>query len=154
MITRPVRERPIEEIVQAIEDSLGATGYEEVALLSLSSSDYDDILPLVKAVSQRFAGRHVNISLPSLRIESFSAELMDVLQDGSHRGGFTLAPEAATERMREIINKPVSTAQVLETAGEIFRRGWHTIKLYFMIGHPSETLDDVQAIADSVPIRA
>jgi radical SAM family uncharacterized protein len=148
MITRPVRERPIEEIVQAIEDSLGATGYEEVALLSLSSSDYDDILPLVKAVSQRFAGRHLNISLPSLRIESFSAELMDVLQDGSHRGGFTLAPEAATERMREIINKPVSTAQVLETAGEIYRRGWHTIKLYFMIGHPSETLDDVQAIAD------
>jgi radical SAM superfamily enzyme YgiQ (UPF0313 family) len=119
-----------------------------VALLSLSSSDYDDILPLVKAVSQRFAGRHLNISLPSLRIESFSAELMDVLQSDSHRGGFTLAPEAATERMREIINKPVSTAQVLETAGEIFRRGWHTIKLYFMIGHPSETLDDVQAIAD------
>jgi hypothetical protein len=89
----------------------------------------------------------LSISLPSLRIESFSVDLMDALID-SRRGGFTLAPEAATERMREIINKPVSTAQLLETAREIFSRGWTTIKLYFMIGHPSETIEDVQAIAD------
>ncbi|MCJ7513040.1 MAG: TIGR03960 family B12-binding radical SAM protein [Anaerolineales bacterium] len=148
MITRPVRERPVEEIVGAIEQALGATGFEEVALLSLSSSDYDEILPLVEAVAQRFRDRHLNISLPSLRIESFSAQLMDVLQAESHRSGFTLAPEAATERMREIINKPVSTAQVLATARDIYERGWHTLKLYFMIGHPSETLEDVQAIAD------
>ena len=73
---------------------------------------------------------------------------MDALHGQSSRSGFTLAPEAATERMREIINKPVSTAQLLETAREIYSRGWHTIKLYFMIGHPSETLEDVQAIAD------
>ncbi len=148
MITRPVRERPVAEIVDAIEAALAQTGYEEVGLLSLSSSDYDDILELVRAVSQRFAGRHVNINLPSLRIESFSVELMDLLQGESARSGFTLAPEAATERMREIINKPVSTEQVLSTAREIYARGWHTIKLYFMIGHPSETLDDVRAIAD------
>jgi radical SAM superfamily enzyme YgiQ (UPF0313 family) len=76
-----------------------------------------------------------------------SVELMDALKD-SRRGGFTLAPEAATERMREIINKPVSTQQLLDTAREIYARGWTTIKLYFMIGHPSETLEDVQAIAD------
>jgi radical SAM superfamily enzyme YgiQ (UPF0313 family) len=148
MITRPVRERPVSEVVEAIEESLDQTGYEQVGLLSLSSSDYDEVLELVRAVSRRFAGRHVELSLPSLRIETFSVELMDLLEGQAHRGGFTLAPEAATERMREIINKPVSTAQLLATSREIFRHGWHTIKLYFMIGHPSETIADVQAIAD------
>ena len=148
MITRPVRERSVDEIVEAIDEALRHTGYEEVALLSLSSSDYDEVLPLVRAMRERFAGRHVDLSLPSLRIESFSVELMDLLQGESHRSGFTLAPEAATERMRQIINKPVSTAQVLETAREIYAHGWHTIKLYFMIGHPQETLEDVQAIVD------
>jgi radical SAM family uncharacterized protein len=147
MITRPVRERPVEEILAGIEAGLQHTGYEEVGLLSLSSSDYTHILELVKAVSEKFAGRHLNISLPSLRIESFSVELMDALQD-TRRSGFTLAPEAATERMREIINKPVSTEQLLETARAIYARGWSNIKLYFMIGHPSETIEDVQAIAD------
>jgi len=85
--------------------------------------------------------------LPSLRIESFSVDLMDALR-ASRRGGFTLAPEAATERMRQIINKPIATQQLLDTAHEIFARGYLTLKLYFMIGHPSETLEDVQAIAD------
>ena len=148
MITRPVRERPVEEILNAIEDSLDYTGIDEVGLLSLSSSDYDEVLTLVKAVSERFTDRHVKISLPSLRIESVSVELMDLLHGQSSRSGFTLAPEAATERMREIINKPVSSEQLLQTAREIYARGWHTIKLYFMIGHPSETLEDVQAISD------
>jgi radical SAM family uncharacterized protein len=147
MITRPVRERPVDETVQAVEEALANTGFEEVGLLSLSSSDYTPILDLVNAVSEKFAGRHLNISLPSLRIESFSVELMDALKD-SRRSGFTLAPEAATERMREIINKPVSTELLLETARAIYSRGWHNIKLYFMIGHPSETIADVQAIAD------
>lgn len=148
MITRPVRERPVGEILDAIEKSLEETGFDEVGLLSLSSSDYDEILQLIRSVRDRFKGHHLNISLPSLRIESFSVELMDLLQDTSRRGGFTLAPEAATERMRQISNKYVPTEQVLDTAKEIYRRGWHTIKLYFMIGHPSETLEDVQAIAD------
>jgi radical SAM family uncharacterized protein len=147
MINRPVRERTVEEIVEAIDRALEYTGFEEVGLLSLSSSDYTHILELVKTVSERFKGRHLSISLPSLRIESFSVELMDALKD-SRRSGFTLAPEAATERMREIINKPVSTEQLLETARAIYSRGWSNIKLYFMIGHPSETLEDVQAIAD------
>ncbi len=147
MIMRPVRERPVEEILAAIEDALASTGYEEIGLLSLSSSDYTHILELVKAVSERFAGKNLAVSLPSLRIESFSVELMDALKD-SRRSGFTLAPEAATERMREIINKPVSTQQLLDTARAIYSRGWHNIKLYFMIGHPSETIEDVQAISD------
>lgn len=148
MITRPVRERSVDEVLEAIEQALAQTGFEQIGLLSLSSSDYDEILPLVQQVAERFADRHLDLSLPSLRIETFSVELMDLLQGSSHRGGFTLAPEAATERMREIINKPVSTEQLLETARAIYARGWHTIKLYFMIGHPSETLEDVQAIAD------
>lgn len=147
MITRPVRERPVSEIVAAIETALEQTGFEEVGLLSLSSSDYTNILELVEAVSEKFKGRNLSISLPSLRIESFSIDLMEKLR-GRRYGGFTLAPEAATERMREIINKPVSTQQLLETAHAIYSRGWTTIKLYFMIGHPAETIEDVQAIAD------
>ncbi|MEN4041043.1 MAG: TIGR03960 family B12-binding radical SAM protein [Anaerolineaceae bacterium] len=147
MVVRPVRERSVEEIVNALEAALDHTGFEEIALLSLSSSDYTNILDLVKAVSQRFQGQRLAISLPSLRIESFSIDLMDHLKDARH-GGFTLAPEAATERMRNIINKPISSQALLDTTREIYRRGWLTIKLYFMIGHPSETIDDVQAIAD------
>lgn len=147
MITRPVRERPVEEIVTAIEQALACTGFEEISLLSLSSSDYTHIVELVRAVAERFAGQHLGITLPSLRIETVSVDLVDALKD-NRRSGFTLAPEAATEKMRQIINKPVSTGQLLETAREIYTRGWSNIKLYFMIGHPSETLEDVQAIAD------
>jgi radical SAM family uncharacterized protein len=147
MVTRPVRERSVEEIINAIEEGVANTGFEEVGLLSLSSSDYTHILELVTAVNQRFKDRHLSVSLPSLRIESVSVDLMDAIMD-ERRSGFTLAPEAATEKMRQIINKPVSTQQVLDTAREVYTRGWPTLKLYFMIGHPSETLDDVQAIID------
>lgn len=147
MINRPVRERSITEILSTLEAALEHTGFEEIGLLSLSSSDYTKILDLVNAVSQRFAGQNLGISLPSLRIESFSIELMESLR-GSRRGGFTLAPEAATERMRAIINKPLDTNHLLETTRAIYARGYTTIKLYFMIGHPSETIEDVQAIAD------
>lgn len=148
MITRPVRERGVEEIVTAIESAMQNTGLDEVGLLSLSSSDHDEIVPLVKAVTGRFRDQNIRISLPSLRIESVSVDLMEELHGNSSRSGFTLAPEAATERMRVIINKPVSNEQLLQTAREIFSRGWHTLKLYFMIGHPEETLEDVRAIAD------
>jgi len=147
MIMRPVRERSVDEIMQAIDEGLAHTGFEEVALLSLSSSDYSHILELVRRVGEKYGGQHLNVSLPSLRLETSSVELMDLLQ-GSKRGGFTFAPEAATERMRATINKPVPTAQVLEVARTVFARGWPTIKLYFMIGHPEETLDDVRAIVD------
>ena len=147
MVNRPVRERPVEEVIQAIEESLKHTGYEEIALLSLSSSDYTHILELIEKVSERFNSQHLKTSLPSLRIESFSIDLMELLRD-SRSGGFTLAPEAASEKMRTIINKPIATEQLLETVRAIYSRGWTTIKLYFMIGHPSETLEDVQAIAD------
>ena len=147
MITRPVRERSVGEIVDAAEQAIDATGFEELALMSLSSSDYTHIMELVQAVSERFKGRKLTISLPSLRIESVSIDLMDKLRE-HYSGGFTLAPEAATERMRRIINKFIPDEDIIETTREIYRRGWKTIKLYFMIGHPSETLEDVQAIAD------
>jgi radical SAM family uncharacterized protein len=147
MITRPVRERSLPEILDAIEEAMDKTGFEEVGLLSLSSSDYSQVLELVTAVGDKFGERALSISLPSLRIESFSVQLMDALKD-TRRSGFTLAPEAATERMRQIINKPVPTEQLLETAREIYSRGWTNIKLYFMIGHPEETLEDVRAIAE------
>lgn len=147
MITRPVRERSVEEVLQAAEDAIKNTGFEELALLSLSSSDYTNVLELVTKIGEKFGGTHLKIGLPSLRIESVSIDLMEKLKD-NRSGGFTLAPEAATERMRRIINKFVPDEEVINTTREIYRRGWTTIKLYFMIGHPSETLEDVQAIAD------
>ncbi|HET6845653.1 MAG TPA: TIGR03960 family B12-binding radical SAM protein, partial [Anaerolineales bacterium] len=147
MITRPVRERSIDEIVEAAEEAVNSTGFEELALLSLSSSDFGRIVELTSRVSERFKGRKLTISLPSLRIESVSIDLMDKLRK-HYSGGFTLAPEAATERMRRIINKYISDDELINTAREIYRRGWTTLKLYFMIGHPSESLEDVQAIAD------
>ena len=147
MITRPVRERSVEEVVAAAEAAIRSTGFEELALLSLSSSDYTHILELVNAIGDQFAGRHLTVSLPSLRIESVSVDLMEKLK-GRRSSGFTLAPEAASERMRRIINKYIPDEQILATAREIYSRGWTTLKLYFMIGHPSETLADVQAIAD------
>ncbi len=147
IVNRPVRERPVKEVVKAIEAAVQATGFEEVGLLSLSSSDYTHIVELVDAIQGKFEDRHLSISLPSLRIESTSVDLMDALE-GSRRGSCTLAPEAASERMRRMINKPISDEDVLETARDIYSRGWHTIKLYFMIGLPEETIDDVATIAE------
>ncbi|MGB8984229.1 MAG: TIGR03960 family B12-binding radical SAM protein [Anaerolineales bacterium] len=147
MITRPVRERRVDEVLQAAEEAIRSTGFEELALMSLSSSDYSNVLELVTKVGEKFGGSHLKVSLPSLRIESVSIDLMEKLKD-RRSGGFTLAPEAATERMRRIINKFIPDEDILNTTREIYRRGWTTIKLYFMIGHPSETLEDVQAIAD------
>ncbi|HEX2980245.1 MAG TPA: radical SAM protein, partial [Anaerolineaceae bacterium] len=111
-------------------------------------SDYTNILELVQKVSARFGQRNLNVSLPSLRIDSFSIQLMDELKELRPGGGFTLAPEAATEKMRRIINKFVDHDQILKTVREIYAHGWTSVKLYFMIGHPLETIEDVQAIAD------
>lgn len=147
MITRPVRERTVQEVVDAADAAVRSTGFEELALLSLSSSDYTYVNDLVDAISKRFEGRKLTVSLPSLRIESVSVDLMEKLKQ--HRsGGFTLAPEAASERMRRIINKFIPDEDIINTTRDIYARGWTTIKLYFMIGHPSETIEDVQAIAD------
>ena len=145
--TRPVRERSVEEVLEAATKAIESTGFEEVSFLSLSSSDYTGITELVQKVSDRFPDEKLSVSLPSLRIESVSIDLMEGLKK-RRSAGFTLAPEAATERMRRIINKFITDEQLLDTAREIYQRGWTTIKLFFMIGHPSETLEDVQAIVD------
>lgn len=149
MVTRPLRERPVEEVLDAVAAILAHTGYEEIALLSLSSADYSHIGELVEALSRQYADIHLSLSLPSLRIESFSVDLADAIGRG-RRTGFTFAPEAGTERLRARINKPIPTGQMLEVAREVFARGWHTVKLYFMIGLPGEEPEDLQAIADLV----
>lgn len=147
IVTRPVRERPITEILTAAEAILRNTGFEELGLLSLSSSDYSGIEELVQALVERFRDRHVALSLPALRADSFSVHLAEAVGQGRH-SGFTFAPEAATEHLRAVINKPIETEQVLQVAREVVARGWRTLKLYFMIGLPGETAEDVQAIAD------
>ena len=144
MVTRPVRERPVPEVMAAIEKIIASTGFEEISLLSLSSSDYVYVDELTDAVHEKYAESGLSLSLPSLRIESTSADLLDKIGD-TRRSGFTFAPEAATERMRNKINKFVPDEQVLQTARDVYSRGWRTIKFYFMIGHPTQTLDDVQA---------
>ena len=148
MVNRPVRERSVEEIITAIKDGLAATGYDEVGILSLSSSDYTHILPLTQEIYRRLKDAHVRVSLPSLRIASFSVDLMKELKELSPGGGFTIAPEAATERLRAVINKPLDEDVLLETARTIFEHGWLNLKMYFMIGLPTETMEDVQAILD------
>ena len=147
IVTRPVRERPLEEILEAVNQIVAQAGYEEIALLSLSSADYSRIGELVEALAEQYQDRHLSISLPSLRIESFSVNLADSLSRG-RRGGFTFAPEAGTERLRGVINKDIPTGQMLEVAREVFQRGWRTVKLYFMIGLPGEEPEEIQAIID------
>jgi len=148
MVNRPIRERSVEEILSTLRKGINQTGYEEVSLLSLSSSDYSDIIPLIDGLGELLKEQQVNVTLPSLRIESFSDEIMDALQELSPGGGFTLAPEAGTERLRRIINKPISDEEFMETVRSIFHHGWNSIKLYFMIGLPTETMEDVAGIAE------
>ena len=147
MIYRPVRERPVEEVLAAVDDLLAQTGFEEIALLSLSSSDYSHIEELVREVVARHSDEHLSISLPSLRLESFSVQLAEMLQTG-RRTGFTFAPEAASPRLRRVINKAIPDEELLDVAREVFGQGWRTLKLYFMIGQPTETMEDVMAIAE------
>lgn len=144
-ITRPIRERPVEEIVATAQALIERTGYEELALLSLSSADYSEIETLLARLLAAFEGRRVSLSLPSLRIDSFSVDLADSLSRG-RRSGFTFAPEAGSEALRHRINKDISDAELFAVAEEVFRRGWRTLKLYFMIGLPGETEEDIEAL--------
>ncbi len=146
MVYRPVRERPLTEVLDGVDELVEQTGFAEVAFLSLSASDYSRIGDLVEGVMAARGGEGLSIGLPSLRIESFSVDLLEKLARGRRRGGFTFAPEAATDRLRQVINKPIATESVLRVAEEVFARGWTTIKLYFMIGHPTQTEEDVDGI--------
>ena len=147
IITRPVRERPAAEIADAVFAIAAATGYNEIGFLSLSSADHTEIEALLWTLQQQCAGLHLGFSLPSLRIDAFSVALAEGLT-GSRKSGFTFAPEAATDALRRRINKDIRTEDLLALAEEVFQRGWRTLKLYFMIGLPGETDEDVLAIAD------
>lgn len=148
MITRPVRERSKDTIKEMVDNGLAETGFEEVGLLSLSSADHSEIQGLCGEVADAYEGTATSLSLPSTRVDAFNVELADELTRDGRRSGLTFAPEAGTERMRTVINKAVSEADMLRTAETAFSRGWRHIKLYFMIGLPTETDQDVLGIAD------
>ncbi|MBI2952816.1 MAG: TIGR03960 family B12-binding radical SAM protein [Chloroflexi bacterium] len=144
MIYRPIRERSKEEILSTAEELLANTGYEELSLVSLSTSDHSEIEGIVADLTRRHP--NLSISLPSLRIDSFSVGLVESIQ--RRKTGLTFAPEAGTQRMRDVINKGVTEDDMLQTAEAAFSRGWASLKLYFMIGLPTETMEDVEGIAD------
>jgi len=146
MVYRPIRERSVDEVLHAVRETAANTGFDEVAFLSLSASDYSGITELVDGMLEDPELHGYRVSLPSLRIESFSVDLLDKLARTGRRGGFTFAPEAATDRLRRVINKPIDTDAMLQVADDVFSRGWTTLKLYFMIGHPTQTAEDVAAV--------
>jgi len=146
MITRPTRQRSPKNVLRLAETGLAASGYEEVGLLSLSSGDYGCLNPLLDEFLERWEGERIAMSLPSLRTETMNDALAKKIAR-IRKTGFTLAPEAATERMRAVINKGNREEDLLRAVESIFQNGWSVLKLYFMIGLPEETDDDVVAIA-------
>ncbi|MCL2788383.1 MAG: TIGR03960 family B12-binding radical SAM protein [Micrococcales bacterium] len=147
MIARPVRERSRAAIVPLVERGLAATGYQEVGLLSLSSADHSEIGAIARELADGFAGRNIGLSLPSTRVDAFDLDLANELVRGGRRPGLTFAPEGGSERMRGVINKQVTRDDLLRTVRTAFEAGWRSVKLYYMCGLPTETDDDVLAIA-------
>ncbi|MGH4051030.1 MAG: TIGR03960 family B12-binding radical SAM protein [Clostridium sp.] len=147
MIYRPVREKSTATLIDDADKLLKSTGYREISLSSLSICDYSDIRNLITTLIEKHKEDHVSVSLPSIRINSFSVDLIKEIQKVK-KTGITFAPEAGTQRMRDIINKGVTEEEILEAASSVFASGWSTIKLYFMVGLPYETMDDVRGIAE------
>ena len=142
---RPYREKSIETIDRQCRDLCCSTGYDEISLSSLSTSDYSQLNQLIDTLHQWTEGEKVSLSLPSLRVDNFSPELMERI-NSVRKSGLTFAPEAGSQRMRDVINKNVTEEQLLHTVNVAFTEGWTRIKLYFMIGLPTETIEDVIAI--------
>ncbi|MCW8984018.1 MAG: acetyl-CoA carboxylase biotin carboxyl carrier protein, partial [Thermoanaerobaculales bacterium] len=149
MIYRPVRERSPEHLMSLTASSIAATGYEDISLLSLSTGDYGCIAPLIERLMVCFASDNVAVSLPSLRAGTLTPELMRLIKM-VRKTGFTIAPEAGSQRLRDVINKNISETEIIDTVQDAFRLGWQVIKLYFMIGLPTETDDDLGALVDLV----
>ncbi len=147
MITRPVRERSITGIGEMVEQGLGATGYEEVGLLSLSSADHSEIAEVTRGLADRYEGTQTGLSLPSTRVDAFNIDLANELSRGGRRSGLTFAPEGGSERLRRVINKQVSEQDLIDTVAAAYAAGWRQVKLYFMCGLPTETDEDVLGIA-------
>ena len=146
-IYRPVREKSPEVINKQCRALCENTGYDEVSLSSLSSSDYTQIVPLLTKLNEWSKDEKVSISLPSLRVDGFTDDIMNKIKT-VRKSGLTFAPEAGSQRMRDVINKNVQHDELMQTCATAFAGGWTTVKLYFMIGLPTETMDDVKAIAD------
>ena len=145
VIYRPLRERPRDEVLRAADELLRNCGYNELSLLSLSTSDYPGIEGLVNELAARYREDFLKLSLPSLRIDTFSVNLMDSLQSG-RKAGLTFAPEAGNERLRRVLNKGLPDDDLLRTLETAAEKGWSSAKLYFMLGLPTETMDDVESI--------
>lgn len=144
---RPVRERSPEQVRRAVAAGLAATGFEEVGLLSLSTGDYSCIGPLLVELMDAHSGDTVALSLPSLRVDSLEERLLEEV-GRVRKTGFTVAPEAGTQRLRQVINKNITEEEILTATGRIFAAGWKAVKLYFMVGLPTETREDWQGIVD------
>ncbi|TDD57364.1 TIGR03960 family B12-binding radical SAM protein [Kribbella antibiotica] len=148
MITRPVRERSITTIGAMIDNGLKKTGFEEVGLLSLSSADHTEIAEVAKGLGDRYEGSNVSLSLPSTRVDAFNITLANEFSRNGRRSGLTFAPEGGSDRMRKVINKMVTEEDLIRTVAAAYSHGWRQVKLYFMCGLPTETDEDVLAIAD------
>ena len=146
MLYRPTREKDVEVLKQYAYKMLKSTGHEEISLSSLSSSDYSQLKELVNFLIDEFKGKGINISLPSLRIDAFSLDVMERVQD-IKKSSVTFAPEAGSQRMRNVINKGLTEEDILGGAGQAFDGGWNKVKLYFMLGLPTETEEDMKEIA-------
>ena len=146
MVYRPTRERSLDFLKDKAMKMLEATGHEEISLSSLSSSDYTELEALTSYLIESCAARKVNINLPSLRIDAFSLDIMSKVQDVK-KSSLTFAPEAGTQRMRDVINKGLTEEMILKGASDAFKGGWNRVKLYFMLGQPTETEEDIEGIA-------
>ena len=147
MIYRPTRERDVETLKESARVMLKNTGHEEISLSSLSSSDYSQLKELVNFLIEEFHGKAINISLPSLRIDAFALDVMSKVQDVK-KSSLTFAPEAGSQRLRDVINKGLTEEVILHGAGEAFKGGWNQVKLYFMLGLPTETEEDMKGIPE------
>ncbi len=155
-VTLPVREREAEDIIKITKELINNTGYEEYSLLSLSSNDYANISEVIKELSVDFDERKINVSLPSQRIDGFSLELANLMQS-VRKAGMTLAPEAGSQRLRNVIKKNISEEQIINAALTLYENGWNKIKFYFITGLPTETLEDMDELAallDKIKYRA
>lgn len=155
IVYRPTREKNVERLKELAWRMLKSTGHEEISLSSLSSSDYSQLEELVTFLIEEFKGKGVNISLPSLRIDAFSLDVMGKVQD-IKKSSLTFAPEAGSQRLRDVINKGLTKDVILEGAGMAFEGGWNKVKLYFMLGLPTETEEDMRAIpelANDIAVR-
>ena len=149
MIYRPVRERSLETLLSLSDACVASTGYEDMSLLSLSTGDYECIVPLMERLMARYKSRRMAVSLPSLRAGTLSPALMQLVKR-VRKTGFTIAPEAGSQRLRDVINKNITKKEIADTVRDAFGLGWRVIKLYFMVGLPTENDNDLQAIVDLV----